>query len=92
MLDDGRLLRKLADATRTLVVGPAADPATEVGPLIHPPAGPLARALTRLDRGESWLVEPPATAGRSCGRRGSAPACGRVRGSTAPSASGRCSA
>jgi len=58
VLADGRLLRKLADATRTLVVGPAADPATEVGPLIHPPAGPLAQALTRLDRGESWLVEP----------------------------------
>ena len=57
-LRDGRLLRKLADATRSLVVGPADDPATEVGPLIHPPSGPLHRALTRLDRGERWLVEP----------------------------------
>ena len=58
VLADGRFLRKLADATRTLVVGPAGDPATEVGPLIHPPAGPLERALTRLDPGESWLVDP----------------------------------
>jgi RHH-type proline utilization regulon transcriptional repressor/proline dehydrogenase/delta 1-pyrroline-5-carboxylate dehydrogenase len=58
VLRDGRLLRKLADATRTLVVGPAGDPATEVGPLIRPPSGPLHRALTRLDRGERWLVEP----------------------------------
>ncbi len=58
VLDDGRFLRKLADATRTLVVGPADDPATEVGPLIHPPTGALQRALTRLDPGEAWLVEP----------------------------------
>jgi RHH-type proline utilization regulon transcriptional repressor/proline dehydrogenase/delta 1-pyrroline-5-carboxylate dehydrogenase len=58
VLDDGRLLRKLADATRSLVVGPAADPATEVGPLIRPPSGALERALTRLDPGEEWLVAP----------------------------------
>ncbi|HWW45295.1 MAG TPA: proline dehydrogenase family protein, partial [Acidimicrobiia bacterium] len=58
LLDDGRLMRKLADATRTLVVGRAADPATEVGPLIRPPAGALERALTRLDPGERWLVAP----------------------------------
>ncbi|HVM67460.1 MAG TPA: bifunctional proline dehydrogenase/L-glutamate gamma-semialdehyde dehydrogenase, partial [Acidimicrobiales bacterium] len=58
VLEDGRLLRKLADATRTLVVGPAADPATEVGPLIRPPSGVLERALTRLDPGEHWLVLP----------------------------------
>ena len=58
VLDDGRFLRKLADATRTLVVGPAADPATEVGPLIRPPSPALARALTTLDPGEAWLVRP----------------------------------
>jgi len=58
VLDDGRLLRKLADATRTLVVGPARDPATEVGPLIRPPSGALERALTQLDPGEQWLVAP----------------------------------
>ncbi len=58
VLADGRLLRKLADATRTLVVGPAASPATEVGPLIRPPSGVLERALTRLDPGEDWLVAP----------------------------------
>ena len=58
VLEDGRFLRKLADATRTLVVGGAADPATEVGPLIHAPAPALARALTQLDPGEAWLVRP----------------------------------
>jgi RHH-type proline utilization regulon transcriptional repressor/proline dehydrogenase/delta 1-pyrroline-5-carboxylate dehydrogenase len=49
---------RLADCVRTLRVGPAWDPATQVGPLIRPPSGPLARALTRLDEGETWLVEP----------------------------------
>jgi RHH-type proline utilization regulon transcriptional repressor/proline dehydrogenase/delta 1-pyrroline-5-carboxylate dehydrogenase len=58
VLDDGRFLRKLADTTRTLVVGAAADPATEVGPLIRPPSPALARALTQLDPGEVWVVEP----------------------------------
>ena len=58
VLDDGRLLAKLADATRSLHVGPASDPATDVGPLIHPPIGALERALTRLDEGERWLVRP----------------------------------
>ena len=43
---------------RSLRVGPATDLATMVGPLIAPPSGPLARALTELDDGESWLVEP----------------------------------
>jgi hypothetical protein len=29
-----------------------------MGPVIAPPTGPLQRALTRLDDGEAWLVEP----------------------------------
>jgi RHH-type proline utilization regulon transcriptional repressor/proline dehydrogenase/delta 1-pyrroline-5-carboxylate dehydrogenase len=49
---------RLADAVRSLRVGPAEDLATMMGPLINPPAGPLARALAELDPGESWLVEP----------------------------------
>lgn len=56
--DDPAFLRKLADATRSLVVGPATDPATAVGPLIGPPGDALSRALTRLDDGERWLVQP----------------------------------
>ena len=36
--------RRLADAVRSLRVGPATDLATMVGPLIHPPDGPAARA------------------------------------------------
>ncbi|MGH9122465.1 MAG: proline dehydrogenase family protein, partial [Acidimicrobiales bacterium] len=58
VVKDGRFLRRLADATRTLRVGPAADPESEVGPLIRPARGNLLRALKKLDRGESWLVRP----------------------------------
>jgi RHH-type proline utilization regulon transcriptional repressor/proline dehydrogenase/delta 1-pyrroline-5-carboxylate dehydrogenase len=58
VLDDRRFLAKLADATRSLHVGPATDPAVDVGPLIGPPSERLVRALTRLDAGERWLVEP----------------------------------
>ena len=39
--DDGRFLRRLADAVRSLKVGPAADLTTTMGPLIRPPEGPL---------------------------------------------------
>ena len=56
--DDQRFRQRLADAVASLRVGPAEDPATAVGPLIRPPAGPLRRALTTLTPGEEWLVEP----------------------------------
>jgi RHH-type proline utilization regulon transcriptional repressor/proline dehydrogenase/delta 1-pyrroline-5-carboxylate dehydrogenase len=58
VLDDGRFLAKLADATRTLRTGPATDPSVDVGPLISPPNDRLDRALHHLDEGERWLVEP----------------------------------
>jgi RHH-type proline utilization regulon transcriptional repressor/proline dehydrogenase/delta 1-pyrroline-5-carboxylate dehydrogenase len=53
-----------------LRVGPPTDPSAEVGPVIEPPQGKLAWALSTLEPGESWLVEPkpldfgPETAGR----------------------------
>ena len=43
---------------RSLRVGWATDPAATMGPVINPPSGPLARALTELSPGETWLVEP----------------------------------
>ncbi|MDA8296461.1 MAG: bifunctional proline dehydrogenase/L-glutamate gamma-semialdehyde dehydrogenase [Actinomycetota bacterium] len=58
LYDDERFLERLADSVRSLRVGPAADPATQVGPLIRPPSPLLAGALRRLERGERWLVEP----------------------------------
>ncbi|WP_433029070.1 proline dehydrogenase family protein [Actinomycetospora sp. CA-053990] len=53
-----RFHRQLADAVRTLRVGQGSDPSTTMGPLIGPPDENLERALTRLDPGETWLVEP----------------------------------
>jgi RHH-type proline utilization regulon transcriptional repressor/proline dehydrogenase/delta 1-pyrroline-5-carboxylate dehydrogenase len=56
--DDPTFQRRLRDAVTSLRIGAAAEPGSMVGPLIAPPAGKLARALTTLDVGESWLVEP----------------------------------
>ncbi len=56
--DDPTFRRQLADAVTSLRVASALDPASVVGPLIKPPEGALERALTRLDPGERWLVEP----------------------------------
>ena len=66
----GRFARQLVDATASLRIGPPSDAASEVGPLIEVPHGKLEWALTTLDEGEQWLVEPrrldfgPETAGR----------------------------
>jgi len=56
--DDPTFQRRLRDAVTSLRVGAATDPGSMVGPLIAPPTGKLERALTSLDSGESWLVEP----------------------------------
>jgi RHH-type transcriptional regulator, proline utilization regulon repressor / proline dehydrogenase / delta 1-pyrroline-5-carboxylate dehydrogenase len=41
-----------------LRAGPAAELATDIGPLIEPPGSVLRRALTSLDPGEAWLLKP----------------------------------
>jgi RHH-type transcriptional regulator, proline utilization regulon repressor / proline dehydrogenase / delta 1-pyrroline-5-carboxylate dehydrogenase len=56
--DDERFLTRLADAVRSVRVGRPTDLATMMGPVVQPPAGKLRRALTELDPGERWLVEP----------------------------------
>ena len=56
--DDPTFHARLADAVRSLKVGPATDLSTIMGPLIAPARGPLERALTSLEPGEIWLVEP----------------------------------
>ncbi len=56
--DDPAFLRRLRDSVLSLRVGSPADTATMVGPTIGRPAGPLERALTTLEPGERWLVEP----------------------------------
>jgi RHH-type transcriptional regulator, proline utilization regulon repressor / proline dehydrogenase / delta 1-pyrroline-5-carboxylate dehydrogenase len=56
--DDPAFRARLNDATTSLRVGPAFDLATDVGPLVEEPSDKLLRALTVLDLGESWLVQP----------------------------------
>jgi RHH-type proline utilization regulon transcriptional repressor/proline dehydrogenase/delta 1-pyrroline-5-carboxylate dehydrogenase len=53
-----RLRRQLIDAAGSLILGEARDAATTLAPLIGPPGEALQRALTTLDDGENWLLEP----------------------------------
>lgn len=53
-----RFRDQLVDAVTSLKVGLPSDPTTQVGPLIEPAAGKLHDALTTLQPGESWLVQP----------------------------------
>ena len=55
-----RFRRQLVDATRTLVVGDARRPESVMGPLIEAPSDKLHRALTTLEPGQRWLLEPRA--------------------------------
>ncbi|CAN5162656.1 proline dehydrogenase family protein [soil metagenome] len=53
-----RFRRQLVDSVSTLRVGYPQDPTTTMGPIIEPAAGKLAKGLSVLGAGESWLVEP----------------------------------
>jgi RHH-type proline utilization regulon transcriptional repressor/proline dehydrogenase/delta 1-pyrroline-5-carboxylate dehydrogenase len=56
--DDETFRRQLVDAARSWRVGPAADPTSAMTPVIREPDEKLHRALTTLESGESWLLEP----------------------------------
>ena len=56
--DDPSFMRRLADAVRSVRIGAAGDLATMTGPLVGEPSPKLLRALTTLEPGEQWLVEP----------------------------------
>ncbi|WP_422665092.1 bifunctional proline dehydrogenase/L-glutamate gamma-semialdehyde dehydrogenase [Agrococcus beijingensis] len=58
--DSERFRRQLADAASSLRVGSPLDARTHIGPLIEPARGALLRALTTLEDGEEWLLEPKA--------------------------------
>ncbi len=58
LYDDPIFQRRLADAVRSLMCGPATHPTTDIAPLVEAPAGNLLRALTTLEPSEYWLVEP----------------------------------
>lgn len=56
--DSERFRHQLIDAATALRVGSPLDARTDVGPLIEPAGGDLLRALTTLEDGEEWLLEP----------------------------------
>jgi RHH-type proline utilization regulon transcriptional repressor/proline dehydrogenase/delta 1-pyrroline-5-carboxylate dehydrogenase len=56
--DDPRFLTQLRDAVTSLNVGAGTELSTTMGPIIRSPEPALHRALSQLDDGESWLVEP----------------------------------
>jgi RHH-type proline utilization regulon transcriptional repressor/proline dehydrogenase/delta 1-pyrroline-5-carboxylate dehydrogenase len=56
--DDPRFHRQLRDAAASLPVGPATELSSVVTPLIRAPGDALHRALTSLEPGEEWLLEP----------------------------------
>ena len=56
--DDAAFRRQLRDAGASLAVSSAWDLAARVTPLTQPPGPALRRALTSLDEGEEWLLEP----------------------------------
>jgi RHH-type transcriptional regulator, proline utilization regulon repressor / proline dehydrogenase / delta 1-pyrroline-5-carboxylate dehydrogenase len=53
-----RFRTQLIDAVTSLTVASPADATSQMGPVIEPPHGKLLHALTTLDPGERWLVEP----------------------------------
>jgi RHH-type proline utilization regulon transcriptional repressor/proline dehydrogenase/delta 1-pyrroline-5-carboxylate dehydrogenase len=56
--DDARFMQTLRAAAASLPVGPSWDARSAVTPLIRPASGALLRALTSLEPGETWLLEP----------------------------------
>jgi len=55
---DPAFRRNLEDAAQSLKVGSAWELDSFVTPLIHPPSGAQLQALTELEPGESWLLQP----------------------------------
>ncbi|WP_456697730.1 bifunctional proline dehydrogenase/L-glutamate gamma-semialdehyde dehydrogenase [Aeromicrobium sp. P5_D10] len=53
-----RFRHQLVDAVTSLAVGAPEDATTQMGPLIEPAQGKLLDALTTLEPGQSWLIEP----------------------------------
>jgi RHH-type proline utilization regulon transcriptional repressor/proline dehydrogenase/delta 1-pyrroline-5-carboxylate dehydrogenase len=60
--DDPDFRRQLRDAAASLDVGSAWELTSRITPLTQAPGATLRRALTILDEGEEWLLEPELTA------------------------------
>ena len=64
--EDGQFLDLLRDAASSLAVGPATNPASRITPLVQEPGRDLQRALTKLDPGEEWLLQPEMSESDPC--------------------------
>jgi RHH-type proline utilization regulon transcriptional repressor/proline dehydrogenase/delta 1-pyrroline-5-carboxylate dehydrogenase len=53
-----RFRRQLVDAVTAMVVDFPTNPESRIGPIIEPARGKLLEALTTLNSGEKWLLEP----------------------------------
>jgi RHH-type proline utilization regulon transcriptional repressor/proline dehydrogenase/delta 1-pyrroline-5-carboxylate dehydrogenase len=53
-----RFRRQLVDAVTAMVVDFPTNPESRIGPVIEPARGKLLEALTTLNRGEQWMLEP----------------------------------
>ncbi|MGD8442633.1 MAG: bifunctional proline dehydrogenase/L-glutamate gamma-semialdehyde dehydrogenase [Desulfobacterales bacterium] len=56
--EDSHFKRQLVDAARSISTGSAWDFFNKMGPLIKPPQGDLKKALSELEPGESWALQP----------------------------------
>ncbi len=56
--DSERFLRQLVDAVSAMKVDYPTNPEARIGPVIEPATGKLLDALTTLNHGEKWLLEP----------------------------------
>ena len=64
--DDPGFRRQLRDAAASLKTGPSWEYDAMVTPVIREPGEALKRALTTLDPGEEWLLEPRMIDGNPC--------------------------
>ena len=53
-----QFLAQLVDAVQSMKVGYGSQADASIGPLIEEPSPKLLRALTTLEKGETWLLEP----------------------------------
>lgn len=66
LYDDPAFMRQLKDAAASLTVGQSWEAKSIITPIIREPGDALLRALTTLDEGEEWLLEPKMKEGNQC--------------------------
>ncbi len=66
LYDNEAFMRQLRDAAASLTVGQSWEEKSIVTPIIREPGKDLLRALTTLDEGEEWLLEPKMIDGNPC--------------------------